>query len=250
MKICVLSEELANPLDEGIKKFSYSLIKALSTQHYVLGLSKWGLFEEWCRVEKVPMNKLLLNWGLWRKIRRFAPQVICYAPSSSGSFFGFLRGRILKWYRRRARLVLISLQPKSFSPFLARLVRYLRPDMILVQSEKSASFLEELGCSARIFSSGVEMEKFAPVSEIRKQQLRRRHGLPSKTFLVLHVGHINPDRGVALFRDLQEKPGIQTLLVGSTSTLQDEGLARDLEDAGVRVMRDYIPGIQEIYQLS
>lgn len=250
MRICVVSEELASPLDEGLKKFTYSLMKALSAKHSVLGMSKRGLVEEGYRVEQVPMNKLLLNWGLWRRIRRFVPEVICYVPSSSGTFYSFLRARILRWYGQRARVILISLQPRSFSPIMARWISHLCPDVLLVQSNETARSLEELGCPADLLPSGVEMEKFKPVSGAKKQQLRQRHGLPPGAFLLLHVGHINADRGVGIFKELQAEPGIQVLLVGSTSTPQDEGLLQELERAGVRVMRDYIQDIQEIYQLS
>jgi glycosyltransferase involved in cell wall biosynthesis len=45
-------------------------------------------------------------------------------------------------------------------------------------------------------------------------------------------------------------PLLDTLLVGSTSTPQDEHLVQELEEVRVRVLRDYIPDIQEIYQLS
>ena len=67
MKICFISEDLARPLDEGFKKFVYSLMKALCGEHEVLGLSRKGLSGGDCGVEKMPMNKLFLN----RRLRRF-----------------------------------------------------------------------------------------------------------------------------------------------------------------------------------
>lgn len=250
MKICVISERLTSPLDEGIKKFSYSLMKALSMNHIVLGMSKKGLLEEGYRVEKVNMNKLMLNWMLWQRIRQFAPEVICYVPSSSGTFNSFLRARMLKWYGGKARVILIALQPKNFSALTARWISRLCPNEVVVQSSQTARSLEELGLRVHVFPSGVELDKFTPISETKKQQLRRRYGLPSDAFLVLHVGHINPNRGVGLFEELQRESGVQALLVGSTSTPQDEKLVQELEKAGVRVMRDYFQDIQEVYQLS
>jgi len=250
MKICIVSEELAAPLDEGFKKFSWSLMKALSAQHRVLVMSKRGLFEEGYRVERVRMNRLLLNWGLWRRIRRFAPEIICYVPSSSGTFNSFLRARILKWYRTKARVILISLQPRNYSPLQTRWIPRLRPDVVLVQSHQSAKALEELGCSAHVLPSGVELDRFTPVSESQKIQLRQQYDMPSDDFLVLHVGHIKASRRVSIFKELQAEPGIQGLLVGSTSTPQDEELILELKNAGIRIIRDYIPNIQEIYQLS
>jgi glycosyltransferase involved in cell wall biosynthesis len=250
MRICVISEELASPLDEGFKKFAYFLMKVLSAEHQVLGMSRNGLLEGGYRVEAVRMNKLLLNWALWRRIRHFAPEIICYLPSSSGTFNSFLRARMLKWYGSKARVVLISLQPRTHSTFKASWMRHLHPDMMCVQSAETAESLEELGCPVYVLPSGVEMEKFTPVSQTQKQRLRRRYGLPADAFLVLHVGHINVERGVRLFKELHGESGVQVLLVGSTSTSQDERLILELEKAGIRVMRDYFQHIQEVYQLS
>lgn len=250
MKICLISEGLASPLDEGLKRFSFSLMKALSKGHRVLGMSKKGLSQEGFRVEPVGMNKLLLNWHLGRRIRHFAPDVICYIPASSGTFYGFVRARVLRWYGQKARMILISLQPRVYSSLEASWISRLRPDVVLVQSHRTARALEELGLPTHVVPSGVELDRFAPVSQDQKQRLRQRHGLPPDAFLVLHVGHINDNRGIRLLQALQGHLGTQVLLVGSTSTAQDEGLVGELEKAGVFIKREYMPDIQEIYQLS
>jgi len=250
MKICLISEDLASPLDEGLKKFSFSLMKALSKQHHVLGMSKKGLSQGGFQIEARGMNKLLLNLNLRRTIRKFGPEVICYIPSSSGTFFSFLRARMLRWYWKKARVILISLQPRSFSPLAARWIPRLRPDVVLVQSHRTARALEQLGVPADVLPSGVELDRFSPVSQDQKQRLRRRYGVSTDAFVLLHVGHINDNRGVRLFNLLQGHQGTQVLLVGSTSTSQDDRLVRELERAGIRIMRDYIPNIQEVYQLS
>jgi glycosyltransferase involved in cell wall biosynthesis len=250
MKICLISEGLTNPLDEGFKRFSFSLLCALSRQHRVLAMSKKGLSQLGLRVEAMGMNKLLLNWRLGRRIRQFAPEVICYVPSSSGTFYSFLRARMLRWYGQKARVILVSLQPRGFSPLATRWIPHLRPDVVLVQSHRTARTLEKLGFRADVLPSGVEMDRFAPVDQAQKQRLRRRYGVPLDAFLLLHVGHINDNRRVRLFKDLQGHQGTEVLLVGSTSTAQDEELVQELENAGVRIMRDYIPDIQEVYQLS
>ncbi len=250
MKVCVISEGLSSPLDEGFKKFSYSLIKNLTREHHVLGMSKTGLSHEGCRVARVRMNRLFLNWGLWRRIRRFHPQMICYVPSASGTFNSFLRARILGWYGRKARVILISLQPRSFSVFQAMWLPHICPHLVLVQSRRSARAYQKLGCPCEVFPGGVELSRFTPVSEPQKKELRRRHGVPLDAFLVLHVGHINAGRRVQLLERIQGQGGIQVILVSSSSTPHDAKLLQSLERAGVIVRRDYIENIQEIYQLS
>ncbi|MFC1683742.1 glycosyltransferase, partial [Candidatus Zixiibacteriota bacterium] len=203
-----------------------------------------------CGAEKIPMNKLFLNWRLWRRIRSFDPDVICYVPSSSGTFNSFVRARMLKLYGRDARVILVSLQSRSFSRGASRWARHFRPDVVLVQSRESARSYQELGCAVHLVPSGVELDTYCPVSESRRLELRRGYRLPPDAFLLLHVGHINTNRGVSIFKELQKNPKVQVLLVGSTSTRQDEMLIEELETAGVRVLREFIPAIHEIYQMS
>jgi len=250
MKICVISEGLSSPLDEGFKKFAFGLMRALSQEHEVLGMSRRGLMVDGYTVHGVRMNRLLLNGGLWRRIRRFSPQAICYVPSSSATFNSYLRARILKWSWPGARVVLVSLQPRNLSAAMARWARRLGPDVVVTQSQDAARALVERGLTARAMPSGVDLETFTPVSADRKQELRHRYGLPSGCFLTLHVGHINVHRAVHLLGDVQAEPGVQVLLVASTSTPQDEHLVAGLEKVGVRIWRRYLPRIHEIYQLA
>jgi glycosyltransferase involved in cell wall biosynthesis len=252
MRIGVISEKLSNPVDEGIKKFAFSVMKALSSKHQVLGMSIGGLSEGGLTVAPVRMNKLMLNWKLWRSIRRFSPDVIIYIPSSSGTISSFLRARVLKWHGRGIRVILISLQSRSFSDGISKWASRFRlcPDEVITPSRQMAEVLAKMGCTASVLPAGVDTESFRPVSSEVKEALRQRYDLPVSTFVLLHVGHINPRRGVSVFKDIQKQPGIQVVLVGSTSTPQDEALSRELENSGVRVLKEYIPSIQEIYQLA
>ena len=45
-------------------------------------------------------------------------------------------------------------------------------------------------------------------------------------------------------------PNINILVVGSTTTVQDEALCSLLRDEGIIVFRRYIPRIEELYQLA
>jgi len=250
MKVCFISEDLAEPLDEGFKKFACSLMKALCGQHEVLGMSSQGLSGGNCGAEKMPMNKLFLNWRLWRRIRSFDPAVICYVPSSSGTFRSFIRARMLKLYGRDARVILVSLQSRSFSRGASWWAQHLSPDVVLVQSRESARSYREMGCVVHLLPSGIDLDTYGPVSEARRLELRQCYHLSPDAFLLLHVGHINSNRGVSVFKELQKDPKVQVLLVGSTSTGQDEMLIDELEKTGVRVLREFIPAIHEIYQMS
>jgi glycosyltransferase involved in cell wall biosynthesis len=68
--------------------------------------------------------------------------------------------------------------------------------------------------------------------------------------VVLHVGHIDRNRNLRLLQRLGRLKGVQVILVGSTSSPQDEELIRELTQTGVRIIRDYLPNVEELYQLG
>jgi len=250
MKICVISEHLCEPLDEGFKKFAFALIKNLSARHQVLSISQKGLSQGETVILPARMNRLMFNWKLRRTIRRFDPRVLCYIPSSSGTLNSFLRARILKSHARGARVILFSLQSRSFSPRAARWARRIRPHLILTQSHQTARALQNAGCPSAVLHGGVDTDIFRPVSAEIRSDLRLRYGVEPEDFIVLHVGHINRQRGLKLLDRVQQLPGVRVLLVGSTSTLQDTALREELENSGVSILADYLPRIEEIYQLA
>ncbi len=78
--------------------------------------------------------------------------------------------------------------------------------------------------------------------------MRAKYRVPADAFVVLHVGHLNRRRGVGNLAALA--PMAYPILVGSTSTPQDEALAAELTAAGVRVLTEYLPHVAEMYQLA
>jgi len=110
--------------------------------------------------------------------------------------------------------------------------------------------LRHIPCPVHFLPSGVDTSRFVPVDDARKKDLRRKHGVDEGAFVVLHVGHINRGRNVQIFETVARVGDIQVMLVGSTSTPHDEDLARQLKQAGVRLIREYVPHIEEIYQLA
>jgi glycosyltransferase involved in cell wall biosynthesis len=63
------------------------------------------------------------------------------------------------------------------------------------------------------------------------------------------VGHVKEERNIQWLAHLQKQQGIQTLLVGSTSTHTEKVLVARLEQCGVRVVTDYMD-IVEAYHLA
>ena len=247
----VFSELLAPPFDEGFKNLALAMIRELGRDLDVLGLTNFGASVPEYGIRRVNAGKHLLSADLWAAIRTFAPDDIYYIPTASHTFSSFMRARVLKWYGGRARVHMVVLQPRPLGGLVRSLIPHLSPHKIWAQSPRSLSLLRSLGQDVGVMPSGVDTELFRPVSAPEKSALRREYGLDEHAFVVLHVGHVKSKRNVELLCRVQEEvSGAQAVLVGSTSTEQDVGLATRISDRGVHIVSDYIPHIQQMYQLA
>ncbi len=246
-RICVVSEGISTAPDEGIKKFATSLVESLSSYTQVLGIS----LNEQCDIPNVVShrtNRLLLSLGLREKLRDFAPEVIFYVPTASDTLFSYLRLRVLKSYCPSASTVLVALQPRHQGRMRQSMICRLAPDLVLVQSRGRASRISRDGLNSGWIPSGVDVDRFHPVSDEEKRELRDRYGLPQDEFLVLHVGHISRQRNIELLVELQRR--WQVVLVTGNSVGEDMELRSNLDGAGVIVFDQYLEAIQEIYQAA
>lgn len=250
MRICVITETLSRRLDEGIKNFAFKLIINLTPEHELLGIHKWGESLEHPSIRKIPAHKFFLGLKLKETIRMFNPAIICYIPETSASLSAFIKAKILKSYGGGKPIILIALQPRTYS-FLSRTVMKLFiPDSILVQSEETLQNLSGLRCEVRLIPSGVDLEKFVPVDNSAKLILRRKYGIDRDKFVILHVGHINRNRNIQLLKRVAAATDNQVVLVGSTSTPQDNALIKELQSRGAIVITHYLKKIEEVYQLA
>ena len=246
MKICVISEEMNVPFDEGIKNFVHNLVREFQSNNMGLALSIRGGKTDDRYLKRLGTNRTFLSYPLFREIRKFNPAVVLYVPSPSATILSLIRMKVLKLYVRKAKLAMIALQPREYSFLSRKLMPLLTPEVILVQSASVVTQLSKLGCQVRLIPSGVNLERFHPVVEQRKLELRRKYGINAHSFTILHVGHINRNRGIQILRKLQRN-NTQMLVVGSTSTKQDKHLVEELGMTGVKVITDYLENVEEIY---
>jgi glycosyltransferase involved in cell wall biosynthesis len=266
MRICIFSERQAPASDEGIRNYALALARALEEAspepaHSVRLLTVFGESQPGggrvpsAGVTNLPGNPLLLSAPLRREIRRWAPHLLLYVPTACATPFSLLRSWVLKRYAKGAPVVQIDLQPRTYGRLSGRAMRVLwraglRPDLILVQSEATRATLELLGCALRLIRPGIDLERFRPLPAAERAALRARHGISPKTRVLLHVGHLNRARGLRALIPLQGVAGQQVVVVGSSSTQQDEALVAELCAAGVWVIDTFVPDIAVWYQLA
>ncbi len=246
-KVCVVSEGISDFADEGIKKFASTLVQAFGSYSEVLGISL-GEPSETSNIVNHKTNKLLLSPSLRRQMRSFAPHIVFYVPTASNTVFSFLRLKILASYYPQAATILVALQPRTHGRFGQWLVRRLAPDLVFVQSRTRAARIQASGLGADWIPSGVDVERFTPVSMETRRTLRARYGLPQDTFLVLHVGHISRERNIPALLEIQRDH--QVVFVTGNSVGEDGEMRRMLDEAGVIVIDKYLEAIEEIYQAA
>jgi len=244
LKVCFVGE-YAGHLDEGMKNVMHYLTKELSKYHEIMRLSiediKYRFFKD--------PSMSFLSPNFLAKIKKFQPQIIHYIPYSGLTFFCFVRARVMAHYASNSKIVISCLQPPRDYYYLSKkVISMLKPDLILVQSRKTARILKDFGVRTRFLPNGVDIRKFLPVSERTKEKMRKKYKLDNR-FTILHVGHINNARNIRILGDLAEGDN-SVIMVGSTSIKADQDLAKYLKKKGVIVWSRYFENMQEIYNLS
>ena len=250
MRICVVSERMSRPFDEGIKNYALHLARALDERHTVLTLTTFAETVPSLGIVNVPANRLLLSPWLALRMRRFRPELVIYVPTACATLNSFVRTRLLKAYARGVPVVLISLQLRRHGWLSRRIMPRLRPDLLLVQSEETRASLKPLGCSAQMAPPGIDLTRFRPVSGDERRALRRSSGVDPGDYVICHVGHLKRGRNVQSLLHLQRHPGNQVIVVGSTSTEQERSLVAGLRRGGVRIIDRFLPDIAHVYQMA
>src|SRR5919197_6189190 len=177
LRLCLLCEDLSLPIDEGIKKFVTSVSGPLAEMADLLVLAAGDAGPLPASVQAAPANRFLLGAALRRTLRRFGPDVVVYVPIAAATRNSFIRCAILRSYAPGARLLMVSLQPRTYGPLARRLIRWLRPDLTLVQSLATCQSLAALGCPAAVLPSGVDLQAFVTVRPQQNLTLRAQYDL-------------------------------------------------------------------------
>jgi glycosyltransferase involved in cell wall biosynthesis len=240
-RICVVGEWLHGHPDEGIHNLAKSLVDQWGKDHSVWTI-RIGV--------DLAVNRFFLNLQLRKKLQDIQPNLIFYISPSSAKITALFRAKMLKVYAPQARVLVVALQPVTYNRPERQLLPIFLPDGIFVQSARSKELLQGIHCPVYFLPSGVDLDRFVPVEADQKIALRKRYGIDEKAVVILHVGHINRNRNIHMFSEIEELEGVRVLLVGSTSTPHDQDLLLELTRNNVTVIRDYLPHIEEVYQLA
>lgn len=248
-RIVVISEDLVEPWDEGIKKFAFSVATALSDGNdvRVLNVDRSGLGGT--AAERIPATRTFMNPALRRAVRDFVPDVVLYVPSPSSTVGSFVRAYSLRKHAPRAAHGMVALIPRRHRSLVKSILHGTAPDVLFVPSYASMLHYHQLALRTELTAVGVDHHVFHPVGADERERLRDKYGVGRDSYVYLHVGHLSPKRELDALGSLKSAPATDVLVVASTSTDEDRALRAGLETAGVRVIREYVP-VEEFYRLA
>jgi len=227
-KILIIGDTSGSP-DEGMKKAS----KELS---HLLDLSM--------NVRLASVADILRNTVSFRKI-----DIIHYmaGPSWRSFFYAFFLKQILG---RKAKTIISFIHPK-WSILAGVFFRVFKPDAVIVQSRKWKQYCHDSGVlMSDELMLGVNLKKFSPVSIEQRNEIRKLLNLPLDKKILLHVGHLNPGRNLSLMTRFKEDRDVLPVVIGSTTVCPDTKIVNSLEDAGVKIIHEYLDNIEMFYQAA
>jgi len=274
-RIVIVSEDLVEPWDEGIKKFAFSVGRALFVDHpvRVINVDRAGvIFRNGSRAETiakdpvardalsrggahkysihdVPGTRTFVQPALRHEVASFVPNLVVYVASPSDTLGSFLRAFALRRAWPSARHAMVALIPRRHRQRDRVLLSATAPDLIFVPSYASLLHLKDLSLRGDLLPVGVDLVQFRKPEPGEREALRAKYNVPLDATVYLHVGHMSPKRNVVALARLAAEPNAHVIVIGSTSTPEDLSLRLTLEKAGVRVIREFV-AVEEFYRLA
>lgn len=244
----ILTNCLAEKIDEGCLKVANSLIKRIKEAHPETTVISYDNRSEQsdCHIK---LNKLFLNRRLFAILNSKQEKVL-YIPFSSNTRASVIRTWVLSVFCRNRIDVLFVLQ-HPMDRFMKKMLQFSGARVITLSRSACSFFGKEVGCEALYLKTGVDTQKFRPVSQEEKAAIRRKYGIGESEKVVLHVGHLKEGRNVGRLLEIGEE--YRVILVASTLTRneRDDHLRAALEERpNIRIIDTYVERIQELYQLA
>ncbi len=231
MRICLMGDFSGNT-DEGMKNVSKNIKNKLSLRYDVLTFNSTDFIKKSFR----------------SRLKSFQPEIIHYLHGPTIRSLIILR--VSKRFFINDVKTIVSATRPYFSRYSKWAVSLLKPDLVLTQSTRFEDFFRKRGCHVQFFPNGVDCQRFKPISEAEKYNIRREFGLNSDTSIVLHVGHIKSNRNLGVFKKIQKIKDAQVVIVGGITETADEELKKNLQKDGIKIYNDFYDDISKFYKMA
>lgn len=242
----ILTNCLIKNADEGCVNIAYNLIKRIKAAVSDVKVVSYERTSELTDVQ-MELNKLMLSIPLIKLLRK--EKKILYIPFPAKMIATAIRIWILSRFCKDLS-VLISMHD-GIDKLSGLLLKSSKAKLFVLSESAYKDFESFAGERVVHIKTGVDTEKFVPVSPEKSRELKIKHGFSPDKKVILHVGHLNEGRNIGELLNINDD--YQILLVTSTLTKNEQNneLKNRLQSkSNIRIIDDYIPDIQEIYQLS
>jgi glycosyltransferase involved in cell wall biosynthesis len=228
MKIYILGS-YAGTADEAMANISYHIYCSLRTHQTDV------TFLNACEAKYLKF---------WKLIIRNRPAIVHYITAPTLKQLVFLK--IIQLLTRSKTVVSATQSVLHRSRFFRMFSFLLKPDVVLVQSQKSEAFFNKIGFKNKFVQNGVDLERFIPLEEQKKNTIRKRFGFDEEDFIILHVGPISHKRNQRALVRLGS-PSTKVLLIVSITNPSDSRAYEELSESKISILKEYFPNIEEIY---
>lgn len=244
----IISDCLTEKIDEGCLKVANSLAKHMKKVEEDTTIISYDRCSNYSDAH-LSLNKFFLNKQLFRIIRNKKEPVL-YIPFASNTTASCLRTFILSLFSARKCSVIFVLR-FPMNPF-ARLLLRLSGAKIVALSEASYKFYKDIvGEKAVYLKTGIDTDKFVPISHEEKNALKRKYHIPENKKVLLHVGHLKGGRNVDKLASINNKYHVVLVVSSVTEVEKDANIRKKLEERGnITIIDSYLENVQEVYQLA
>lgn len=242
----ILTNCLIKNADEGCVNVAYNLIKRIKSAVSDVKVVSYERTSE-LTDEQMELNKLMLSIPLIKLLRK--EKKILYIPFPAKMIATAIRIWILSRFCKDLS-VLISMHD-NIDKLSGFLLKNSKAKLFVLSESAYKDFKAFTGERVVHIKTGVDTEKFVPVSNEKSKELKIKYGFSLDKPVVLHVGHLNEGRNIDKLLNISED--YQVLLVTSTLTKNEQNadLKNRLQSkSNIIIIDDYVPDIQEIYQLA
>lgn len=244
----ILTNCLTETADEGCLKVANSLIKRIKRKAPETMVVTYGESPSpgdlHLQTNKLMLNRKLLSL-LWKK-----KEPVLYIPAVAKAHTMATRVFVLSLFARRGVQV-IQVMQYPMSRLTRLLLKASRAKIITFSRSTWQRYRNLIGDQVFYLKTGVDTERFRPVSAVEKKALREKYGLPVDKTIVLHVGHLNVKRNVEQLLAVNESA--HAVLVASTYAPDNKDAQlkqRLLQKENLTLIDKFLPNIEEIYQLA
>ena len=243
-RVTVISDCLINKMDEGCIKVASSLAKRLKENKgaFLISCGKSDYADK-----EICTNRMFTNKEIYDSLRNESGPIV-YVPFSSNSKGGIIRTFFLAKKSKKNVYSLFAL--RHHMDFFFRMAFKFSGAGVLTLSKDSYNYYSKyFGNRVTYIKTGIDLDKFTPVTEDRKKEIRKHFGFNPDDKIILHVGHLKDGRNIDKLLNISDE--YKVVLVVSSVTEKDNELEAKLrEKKNITIIDEYIPQIEEIYQMA